>query len=219
MHGHWTLVRLLRLYPEHERMAEIQKMLEVRFAAEALQKEADYLADNKSFERMYGWAWALRLGLELRALENEQGREWAKRYRPVEEAIVGNAKAYLPKLDWPIRCGHFDWHSSVHGHWTLVRLLRLYPEHEPHQGPMTMHRHVPVNMPIENRVPFLRRLRILRRLPHVRRLVGELPVNPCQGQGHIGPHLLITQPFRLHATRYSHRQPHHQHSSHAFILF
>ena len=90
VHGHWTLVRLLRLYPEHERMAEVRKVLEVRFAAEALQKEADYLADNKSFERMYGWAWALRLGLELRALENEQGREWAKRYRPVEEAIVGN---------------------------------------------------------------------------------------------------------------------------------
>jgi|GEM_PF-2294292 len=29
-----------------------------------------------------------------------------------------------------MRClGHFDWHSSVHGHWALVRLLRLYPEH------------------------------------------------------------------------------------------
>ena len=54
---------------------------------------------------MYGWAWALRLGLELRSLSDEQGQKWAKAYLPVEEAILANAKAYLPKLDWPIRCG------------------------------------------------------------------------------------------------------------------
>jgi hypothetical protein len=35
----------------------------------------------------------------------EQGKAWARRYRPVEEAVVTHAKAYLPKLDWPIRCG------------------------------------------------------------------------------------------------------------------
>jgi hypothetical protein len=28
----------------------------------------------------------------------------------------------------PAFYGSFDWHSSVHGHWLLVRLLRLYPD-------------------------------------------------------------------------------------------
>lgn len=30
----------------------------------------------------------------------------------------------------PVFCGAFDWHSAVHMHWLLVRLLRLFPEGE-----------------------------------------------------------------------------------------
>ncbi len=116
VHGHWTLVRLVRLFPKAEWNAKVRAELSKKFQADDLQKEADYLLKNKSFERMYGWAWALRLGIELRALEDEQGKEWAKFYRPVEEAIVGNAKAYLPKLDWPIRCGFHPESSFALGH-------------------------------------------------------------------------------------------------------
>ena len=28
----------------------------------------------------------------------------------------------------PVFYGCFDWHSAVHGHWMLVRLLRLFPD-------------------------------------------------------------------------------------------
>ena len=28
----------------------------------------------------------------------------------------------------PIFHGSFDWHSCVHGHWLLARILRLWPE-------------------------------------------------------------------------------------------
>jgi len=106
VHGHWTLVRLLRLFPQAEWSAKVRAELAHKFQADDLQKEANYLREHVAFERMYGWAWALRLGIELRALEDEQGKRWAKFYAPVEEAIVKNAKAYLPKLDWPIRCGY-----------------------------------------------------------------------------------------------------------------
>lgn len=105
VHGHWTLVRLLRLFPEADWSEQVRGELAKKFTYAGLQKEADYLKANVAFERMYGWAWALRLGMELRALDDAQGREWALAYRPVEEVIVANAKAYLPKLDWPIRCG------------------------------------------------------------------------------------------------------------------
>jgi len=34
----------------------------------------------------------------------------------------------LPKILHPAFYGCFDWHSSVHGHWMLVRLLKFFPE-------------------------------------------------------------------------------------------
>lgn len=33
-----------------------------------------------------------------------------------------------PKAQHPAFYGCFDWHSSVHGHWMLVRLLRSFPD-------------------------------------------------------------------------------------------
>lgn len=33
-----------------------------------------------------------------------------------------------PRAMHPAFFGSFDWHSSVHGHWMLIRLLRQYPE-------------------------------------------------------------------------------------------
>ncbi len=43
-----------------------------------------------------------------------------------------NAEAIgRPKVIFPIFYGCFDWHSSVHGHWLLVRLLRVGPQDAP----------------------------------------------------------------------------------------
>jgi len=105
VHGHWTLVRLMRLFPKADWAPGVRGALAGRFSEAALKQEAEYLATHKAFERMYGWAWALRLGIELRALEDDQGKSWAKWYEPVEAVIVANAKDYLPKLSWPVRCG------------------------------------------------------------------------------------------------------------------
>ena len=116
VHGHWTLLRLVRLFPKAEWNQSVRAELAKKLTREGLEKEATYLKKNPSFERMYGWAWALRLGIELRALDDAQGREWASFYRPVEKAIVLNAKSYLPKLDWPIRCGFHPESSFAFGH-------------------------------------------------------------------------------------------------------
>src|SRR2546421_12358226 len=34
----------------------------------------------------------------------------------------------VPRAVHPAFYGSYDWHSSVHGHWMLVRLLRRFPE-------------------------------------------------------------------------------------------
>jgi hypothetical protein len=107
VHGHWTLVSLLKQFPEAPFAGEIRNTLQRRFTAEGLAKEAEYFRtkENRSFERMYGWAWALRLALELRTWDDPDARTWARHLEPLEKEITGLAKDYLPKLDWPVRCG------------------------------------------------------------------------------------------------------------------
>ena len=42
--------------------------------------------------------------------------------------LNGDADARPPRALHPAFSGSFDWHSSVHGHWALARLLRLHPD-------------------------------------------------------------------------------------------
>ncbi|HEY2147118.1 MAG TPA: DUF2891 domain-containing protein, partial [Pirellulales bacterium] len=107
IHGHWMLVRLLKLYPNCEKAAEIRKRLDAHLTRESLQREADYFntKENASFERMYGWAWCLRLAAELHGWGDPDGRRWRENIRPLEAKLVELTTAYLPKLGYPIRTG------------------------------------------------------------------------------------------------------------------
>ncbi|MGH8282995.1 MAG: DUF2891 domain-containing protein [Gammaproteobacteria bacterium] len=42
--------------------------------------------------------------------------------------LDGDADALTPRKLHPAFYGSYDWHSSVHSHWLLVRLLRLFPD-------------------------------------------------------------------------------------------
>jgi len=107
VHGHWMLVRLLKLHPNHAKASEIRKRLDAHLTRESLQREADYfnVRENTSFERMYGWAWCLRLAGELQGWDDADGRRWRENIRPLEKKIVELTTAYLPKLSFPIRTG------------------------------------------------------------------------------------------------------------------
>ncbi len=43
--------------------------------------------------------------------------------------MVGQQSVRSPREMHPAFYGCFDWHSSVHGHWMLVRLIREHPNH------------------------------------------------------------------------------------------
>jgi hypothetical protein len=107
VHGHWLLVRLLRLHPKMACAAEARARLAAHLTAENLAAEAAYFEkkENKSFERMYGWAWALRLAAELRAWDDPDARRWAEAFAPLERKLVALTKDYLPRLTYPIRTG------------------------------------------------------------------------------------------------------------------
>ncbi len=46
----------------------------------------------------------------------------------IAHVMASDADALPPHTLTPAFFGCFDWHSAVHGHWLLVRLLRRYPQ-------------------------------------------------------------------------------------------
>jgi hypothetical protein len=107
VHGHWMLVRLLRLYPDLPEAKAIRAALRENLTAKNLRAEADYfsLPNRQSFERTYGWAWLLKLAEELNGWDDPDAKEWSRHLRPLTDAIVSRYLAFLPKQTYPIRTG------------------------------------------------------------------------------------------------------------------
>lgn len=53
------------------------------------------------------------------------GKEYPNK---LEHVMAGPDDVKGPKALHPAFYGSYDWHSSVHGHWMLVRLLRRFPD-------------------------------------------------------------------------------------------
>ena len=80
VHGHWSLVSLLKQFPTIENAPEIKKILAENISKEHILIEVDYFngKHNKSYERTYGWAWLLKLAEELHTWDDEIARELEK---------------------------------------------------------------------------------------------------------------------------------------------
>jgi hypothetical protein len=106
VHGHWMLVKLLKQFklPQAEL---IRSMIHSNMSRENLLAEAAYLDQpgRQSFERMYGWAWLLKLAEELHGWDDPDGVQWAGNLKPLEEKIVDRYLDFLPKQAYPIRIG------------------------------------------------------------------------------------------------------------------
>ncbi len=107
VHGHWMLVRILRLFPDLPRSEEIREALDGNLSADNIRAEADYFRqeNRKSFERTYGWAWLLKLAEELHRWDNPDGRRWLENLSPLVEVIEQRYLDFLPRQTYPIRTG------------------------------------------------------------------------------------------------------------------
>jgi hypothetical protein len=107
VHGHWMLVRLLRLCPSLPETKEIRRALDANLSADNILVEVAYLNQpgRQSFERTYGWAWLLKLAEELRDWQDVDGRRWSKNLQPLADALVARYLSFLPKQTYPIRTG------------------------------------------------------------------------------------------------------------------
>ena len=106
VHGWWQLLTIARLYPDLPEAAEIRALADEMLVAEKMAGELAYLATaSASFERPYGWAWALALHGE--AVRHEA--PWGKVLEPLARAFAERFRAHLPLLTYPLRVGtHFN---------------------------------------------------------------------------------------------------------------
>lgn len=110
VHGHWLLVRALRLYPDAPFAAPARAALAASLTAKNIAVEVAYMhgEGRASFERPYGLAWLLQLAAEMRAWDDPQAREWVVVLAPLEQEAAARVASWLPRLRYPIREGEHD---------------------------------------------------------------------------------------------------------------
>jgi hypothetical protein len=107
VHGHWMLVRLLKMFPALPEAAQIRATINSTITARNIEVEAVYFVGpyRNTFERMYGWAWLLQLANDLHGWDDADGKRWAAALKPLADVIVALAIEFLPKQTYPIRTG------------------------------------------------------------------------------------------------------------------
>jgi len=108
VHGHWMLVKILKLFPNIQMRDSIISVLQNSFTDIKIKGEVDYFSDFKNsgiFERTYGWAWLLKLDQELNTSDDPVIMQWAETLKPLTLKITELWKAYLKKETYPNRTG------------------------------------------------------------------------------------------------------------------
>jgi hypothetical protein len=107
VHGHWSLVRLLKMFPELENAQSLEEKLLKSISKENILSEITFFQNehNKSFERTYGWAWLLKLAEELHSWDTPVARELETNLQPLTNLIIEKYIEFLPKLNYPLRVG------------------------------------------------------------------------------------------------------------------
>ncbi|MEI2737302.1 MAG: DUF2891 domain-containing protein [Chitinophagaceae bacterium] len=107
VHGHWMLIRLLKLFPQMPEAASIREALNKTINRENIINEVKYfdIPLTASWERTYGWAWILKLDEELYNWNDADGKRWHEAMQPLTQKIVQLWTKFLPKQTYPNRTG------------------------------------------------------------------------------------------------------------------
>jgi hypothetical protein len=111
VHGYWLLATLLRRFPTVASAPSIQALFDSQLTEEKIATEVNYLAPvgRRTFERPYGWAWALMLGAELARHQGAGAAKWRSALSPLMNTLVERYLSFLPKATYPVRVGtHFN---------------------------------------------------------------------------------------------------------------
>lgn len=125
VHGHWSLVYLLKKFPHLDNKEEIINKLKINMSKENVLTEVAYLnkKHEKSYERTYGWAWLLKLQQELDTYDEPFAKELAVNLQPLTDLLAQRYIEFLPKLNYALRNGthtntafglNLAWDYAVH---------------------------------------------------------------------------------------------------------
>ncbi|PIF01471.1 MAG: hypothetical protein CR994_02285 [Maribacter sp.] len=112
VHGHWSLVSLLKQFPNINEAVTIRAKLMENLSKENIEAEISYfrMKGNSTYERTYGWAWLLKLAEELNTWDDPMAKELSANLQPLVDIVVQGYIDFLPKLNYPIRVGE---HSNT----------------------------------------------------------------------------------------------------------
>ena len=107
VHMHYLLVSLLstesaQTTPWRDEAIEI---LTAHLSPEKLSVEAAFLRENPTWERPYGWAWAVELVRALHTSEEPRLRDLAPGAEVLADTVFDLTVAWLPKMAAPVRHG------------------------------------------------------------------------------------------------------------------
>ena len=108
VHGHWLLVKVLKMFPEIKNRDSIVACLAQSFTKEKMKAEAEYFlayTGSRTFERTYGWAWLLKLDEELMTWNEPLAGKWHRSMAPLTARIVELWQGYLPRQSYANRTG------------------------------------------------------------------------------------------------------------------
>ena len=97
VHGHWSLVYLMKRFPELSKKEDIIKEFDKNLTPENIATEIAYFSMNKytkSFERTYGWAWLLKLSEEPLQLGQPKGQAMVQDFTTISRTNIRK----IPKL-------------------------------------------------------------------------------------------------------------------------
>ncbi|WP_165749887.1 DUF2891 domain-containing protein [Cellulophaga sp. Z1A5H] len=110
VHGHWSLVSLIKQFPTLHQAATIREKLIANISKEHIEAEIAYFKKegNSTYERTYGWAWILKLAEEIHTWNDPLARDLEKNLQPLANLIIDSYSEFLPKLNYPIRVGEHN---------------------------------------------------------------------------------------------------------------
>lgn len=107
VHGHWMLIKLLKLFPNLPEASSIRNVLNTTITKENIINEVKYfdMPLTSSWERTYGWAWILKLDEELFTWNDPEAKKWQEALQPLTKKIIELWTKFLPKQTYANRTG------------------------------------------------------------------------------------------------------------------
>jgi hypothetical protein len=107
VHGYWSMVVLLREFPDLQYKNDIIRHLDSHLTPENIAVEVEFFHDknNNTFERTYGWAWLLKLAEALHTWDHHSATALERNLQPLTDLITTRLIEFLPMLRYPIRVG------------------------------------------------------------------------------------------------------------------